>query len=74
MPKMQNQIIKQYKMLLNIISQFYRKYDKLSLFDNIQCTTKLTSHVPQNQIDKWGITKAGNLYIMKFDFIYIGND
>ena len=44
---MQNQFQKQYRMFLNIVSQFYRKYGKLTLFDNIQCTTKPTSHVPQ---------------------------
>ena len=33
---------------LNIVSQFYRKYGKLTLFNNSQCTTKLKSHVPQN--------------------------
>ena len=44
---MQNQFWKQYRICLNIVSQFYRKYGKLTLFDNIQCTTKPTSHVPQ---------------------------
>ena len=46
-PKMQKQFWKQYRMFLNIVSQFYRKNGKLTLFDNIQCTTKPTSHVPQ---------------------------
>ena len=47
MPRMQNQIWEQYRMFLNTVSQFYRKNGKITLFDNIQCTTKPTSHVLQ---------------------------
>ena len=47
MPRMQNQIWEQYRMFLNTVSQFYRKNGKIMLFDNIQCTTKPTSHVLQ---------------------------
>ena len=75
MPRMQNQIWEQYRMFLNTVSQFYRKNGKITLFDNIQCTTKPTSHVlHKKNMDRQGGAKAGNLYIMEFDINQMGND
>ena len=66
-----------YRICLNIGSQFNRKYGNLSFLPFL-----IISNVLQNQHhmylknhnDRRNMTKAGNLYIMEFDFTYIRND